>query len=250
MYNIIGIIGLIAELITIITGIIAIKKECMASKLRKILFILFVCALLIISCVFLGMDSGTSEPEPDTYVYNSNIVNNYNISLEDDIAPIEDETVSESTDNNDAFVADYTIEAQVRLADSEDKTWYKAVEAQVGDKLELLIGYYNTSGFTQTDVAIRDYLPKNLRYIDGTTILYNSNHVSGVTMNSNAIADGGVGIGSYGKGANAYIVFTAEVVDNSLVSGENVLVNNAQGGVGDTMVEDHAIIHITYEGEN
>lgn len=143
------------------------------------------------------------------------------------------------------FDYDFTIEKEVRLADSEDKSWHKAVEAKVGDKVEFLIGYYNDSKFTQGEVAIRDYLPKNLKYVEGSTVLRNSNHVSGVTMNSNNIANGGIRIGSYGAGANAYVTFTAEVVDNSLECGANSLINYAQGGVGSTVKEDHATVHVT-----
>lgn len=142
------------------------------------------------------------------------------------------------------FDYDFTIENEVRLADSEDKNWYKSVDAKVGDKVEFLIGYYNNSKSTQSEVAIRDYLPKNLKYIEGSTVLRNSNHVSGVTMDSNKITDGGIQIGSYGPGANAYVMFTAEVVDKNLADGANSLVNYIQGGVGYTTIEDHATVHV------
>lgn len=144
------------------------------------------------------------------------------------------------------FDYDYVIENEVRLSDSKDKTWHKAVEAKVGDKVEFLIGYYNTSGFTQTDVAIRDYLPNNLKYIEGSTKLRNSNHPDGVTMNSNALTDGGIKIGSYGSGANAYVMFTAKVVDKNLSDGTDSLVNYALGGAGNIMIEDSAIVHVVY----
>lgn len=142
------------------------------------------------------------------------------------------------------FDYDFTIEKEVRLADSEDKTWHKAVEAKVGDTVEFLIGYYNNSDLSQADVAIRDYLPKNLEYIEGSTVLRNSNHINGVIMNSNKLTDGGIMIGSYGKGANAYITFKAKVVDNGLACGTNSLVNWAQGGVGSTVKEDHATVRV------
>lgn len=147
------------------------------------------------------------------------------------------------------FDYDFTIEKEVRLVDSEDRSWKKAVEAKVGDKVEFLIGYYNDSHLLQNEVAVRDLLPKNLKLVEGTTVLRNSNHVNGVTMISNKIADGGIRIGSYGAGANAYVTFVAEVVDNSLACGPNSLVNYAQGGVGSTIKEDHATVHVTKECE-
>lgn len=162
----------------------------------------------------------------------------------------EDSKIVSDSEIPDGSNSDFVIEAQVRLADSEDKSWHKSVDAKVGDKVEFLIGYYNNSQFTQGEVAIRDYLPKNLKYIDGSTVLRNSNHISGVTMNSNKITDGGIWIGSYGAGANAYVTFTAEVVDNSLAYGKNSLINYAQGGVGDTVIEDSATVRVVYEDKN
>lgn len=148
------------------------------------------------------------------------------------------------------FDYDFTIEKEVRLVDSEDRSWHKSVDAKVGDKVEFLIGYYNTSDLAQTDVAIRDYLPNNLKYIEGSTKLKNSNHPDGVNMNSDALTDGGIRIGSYGPGANAYIMFTAEVIDKSLADGANSLVNYVQGGVGDTVIEDSATIRVVYGSES
>lgn len=142
------------------------------------------------------------------------------------------------------FDYDFTIENEVRLADSIDKSWHKAVEAKVGDKVEFLIGYYNTSDFTQTNVAVRDYLPNNLKYIEGSIKLKNSNHPNGVSILEDNLVENGIIIGSYGPGANAYVMFTAEVVDKNLADGANSLVNYIHGGVGYITIEDSATVHV------
>ncbi len=133
---------------------------------------------------------------------------------------------------------EFTIENQVRLAGTEK--WSKTVEAKVGDKVEFQIQYKNTSSETQTDVAIKDTLPANLRYVAGSTKIKNSNHPKGDTVNEDYLVTDGLKIGSYGPGANAYLIFTAEVVDEDLVEGSNTLVNWVQAMVGETVNQDYA----------
>lgn len=58
---------------------------------------------------------------------------------------------------------------KARLADGEDKTWYKAVQAGIDDVVEFQIEYDNTSSNRQYGVAIKDVLPESLSYIDGST---------------------------------------------------------------------------------
>lgn len=148
------------------------------------------------------------------------------------------------------FDYDFTVENEVRLADSEDKTWYKAVEAKVGDRIEIQIGYYNTSNESQKNVAIKDILPNNLKYIEGSTMLKNSNYPDGVSIVEDSLVDNGIKIGSYAPAANAYVMFTAEVVNNDLVCGANALNNWVHVGVGYTTIEDSATVHIVLGNKN
>lgn len=143
---------------------------------------------------------------------------------------------------------DFAVNKMVRLADSEDKTWYKYVDAKVGDTVEFMIHYDNISNYLQNDVGVRDYLPKNLEYIQGSTLLYTGS-LNGVTMNSNNITNGGIPIGSFNGGADAFVVFRAKVIDNSLACGDNSLVNWAQVSVGDTSKEAHATVGVAKECE-
>lgn len=147
---------------------------------------------------------------------------------------------------------EYTVEKKVRIAGDSDKTWKDTVTANIGDKVEFLIGYRNTSGVAQRNVIIKDILPNNLRYVPGTTILKNSNFPNGakVVDNQPGIITDTINIGSYGPNANAYVMFTAEVVNNSLACGHNTLVNWGQAGVSSTVRQDHAEVYTTRVCEN
>ncbi len=142
---------------------------------------------------------------------------------------------------------EFSVETKVRLADDEDKTWQDTVEAKVGDKVEFQFQYLNTSNYNQAGVVVRDLLPSNLRYVEGSTIVYNGNHPNGVKLDTDDVINGGVNIGSYDANADAYIRITAEVVDDNLACGSNTLINWAQVRVGDTVVKNHAEVHVQAE---
>lgn len=142
------------------------------------------------------------------------------------------------------FDYEYTVDKKVRLADSEDRTWKESVDAKVGDKVEFRIGYENTSDKSQTGVAIKDILPSNLKYVAGSSVIKNSNHPNGAKIVQDSIVTNGIRIGNYGPGANAYIYFTAEVVDENLACGDNTLINWAQAGVGQKTIQDSASVKL------
>lgn len=142
------------------------------------------------------------------------------------------------------FDYDYTVDKKVRLADSEDRTWKESVDAQIGDKVEFRIEYKNTSDKQQNGVTIKDVLPANLKYISGTTILRNSSHPTGAVMTHDYLVTDGTKIGNYGAGANAYIYFAAEVVNDNLACGDNTLINWAQAGVGSKTIQDSASVKV------
>lgn len=134
----------------------------------------------------------------------------------------------------------FTVEKKVRIAGDTDKTWKESVEAKVGDKVEFQFQYLNTSDYNQTGVVVRDLLPSNLRYVEGSTIVYNGNHPNGVKLDTDDVLNGGVNIGSYDANANAYIRITAEVVDDNLAEGHNTMMSLAQARVGDKTLQDDA----------
>lgn len=139
------------------------------------------------------------------------------------------------------FDYDYTIETLVRL--EGEKEWQKTIEAKVGDKVQFQIQYINTSALDQNGVVVKDILPDNLQYIPESTLFRHAdekgNAVTDCFSGDYLIKDG-LAIGSYTAGSNAYLMITAEVVDNSLGFGSNTLVNWAQAGVGDKVIQDYA----------
>lgn len=142
------------------------------------------------------------------------------------------------------FDYEYTTETRVRLADSEDKTWQKTVDAKVGDKVEFMIEYANTSNSRQEGVVIRDVLPSNLRYVEGSTKIMNDSHPNGDRVLEDYLVEGGIVVGNYGPDANVYILFTAEVVDENLGYGSNTMVNWGRASVGSKVIQDYARVHV------
>lgn len=139
---------------------------------------------------------------------------------------------------------EFTVETKVRLADSEDDTWQDTVEAKVGDKVEFQIQYKNTSDYTQEGVAMKDALPSNFRYVEGSAKLYNVVYPDGATFTEGALVTTGVKIGNYTAGSNAIVRFTTEIVNDDLVRGSNALYNWGQVGVGNTVVQDFATVMV------
>ncbi len=141
------------------------------------------------------------------------------------------------------FDYEYTVEQKVRLAGS-DNDWEDAIKAKVGDKVEFRIEYKNTSDTSQTGVAIKDILPANLKYVAGSTVLKNLNQPSGAKVVRNSLVENGIRIGDYAAGANAYVYFTAEVVDENLEVGANTLTNWSQAGVGQKTIQAYVTVEV------
>ncbi len=143
------------------------------------------------------------------------------------------------------FDTNYTVDKQVRIKGSSDKTWKESVKAKVGDQVEYQITYTNTSKSTQTGVVIRDVLPANVEYVKGSTILYNVSHPQGIKIDQdNLVGENGITIGDYTAGSNAYIRLTGKVVDKSLECGSNTLVNWGRASAAGTVKQDHAEVMV------
>lgn len=144
---------------------------------------------------------------------------------------------------------DFNMKTMVRFTD--EKGWRESIDAEIGDQVEFQIEYNNTGTKTQDNVMIRDILPGNLKYVPGTTKLYNMNYPNWATLTPDGdIVTRGVNIGSYlgsadGKnGGNAFIRFTAEVVDNNLEESIDTIENFVWVGVNNTTIEDSVKIII------
>ena len=136
----------------------------------------------------------------------------------------------------------------VRIKGSGEK-FGEVVNAKVGDEVEFQIEYVNLLADEVKDVMIRDILPNNLEYVENSTYLYNSNHKSGKLLPENTLTTTGLNIGSYKSKGNAYVRFTAKVVDKSLACGTNQLVNWANSTVASKVNKDDASVVVEKTGD-
>ena len=142
---------------------------------------------------------------------------------------------------------DNSLEKTVRLEGATD--WSENVTAKVGDKVEFQIAYVNNSDETVSDVMVKDFLPENLKYVEGSTKIKNANHKSGAVLTDaeGNITTTGINIGSYEAGAKAYIIFTAEVVADDEKCGAQTLTNWANVTVnGEVVDKDSASVNTTF----
>ena len=138
----------------------------------------------------------------------------------------------------------FTVQTSVRLVGDADKSWKKEVDAKIGDKVDFLINYTNTSDVWQNNVIARDILPANLKYVAGSTFIKNGAHPDGATINEDDLVGTGIYIGSYAPNANALIRFTAEVVNDNFTCGKFVLHNWGRATVGNKLVQDSAAVNV------
>lgn len=124
------------------------------------------------------------------------------------------------------------------------KGWKEVVDAKIGDEVEFQIEYKNLTSETVNNVMIRDVLPTNMEYVKDSTYLYNANYQSGVKVVENTVTTTGINIGSYTTNGNAYVRFTAKVVDKSLACGSNQLVNWASSTVDSKVTKDDASVMV------
>ncbi len=132
----------------------------------------------------------------------------------------------------------YVVEKTVRLANGEDKTWKESITAEVGDIVEYQVYYKNTTSYKASNVVVKDSLPVNMA-VKTSPILYNSTTGrAGHTLND--FTANAVSIGGYNLNGEAYLRFTAEVVDNSLACGKNTLRNWVRVSAGSKSIDDSA----------
>ena len=136
----------------------------------------------------------------------------------------------------------------VRIKGSGEK-FAESVNAKIGDEVEFQIEYVNLLADPVKDVMIRDVLPNNLEYVENSTYLYNSNYKEGKLLPENTLTTTGLNIGGYNSKGNAYVRFTAKVVDKSIACGSNQLVNWASSTVASKVTKDDASVMVEKTGE-
>lgn len=125
-----------------------------------------------------------------------------------------------------------------------ETAWGEKVDAKVGDEVEFQIEYVNLSADTAKDVMIRDVLPTNMEYVMGSTYLYNAGNQNGAKVDQNTVTTSGINIGNYSANGNAYVQFTAKVVNKTLACGNNQLVNWASSTVNSKVFKDDASVYV------
>lgn len=145
------------------------------------------------------------------------------------------------------FDTDFRVSQKVRLVG--DDAWHNYVDTKVGDKIEFQTQYQNTDfrDNTHENVTMKAILPKNLKYVPGSTILFTAATPDGAQIEQDTIVEGGISIGTYGKDANAYVRFTVEVVDENLANGTTGLVNWVQASVGQVTLQDFVTVRVYKE---
>lgn len=140
------------------------------------------------------------------------------------------------------FDYNFTVEAKTRL--NGDTEWKETVEAKIGDKVDFQIQYRNTSDKDQYGVAIKDTLPTNLRLVPGSIKIKNSTHPKGDKVLGDSLFTASLAVGDYAPNANVYLMFTAEVVDDNLQQGSNLIKNVVLVGVGDTTMKSSVEVRV------
>jgi len=107
-----------------------------------------------------------------------------------------------------AMQPNFTFAKDVRQ--SGTKIWQDKVTVPQGSTVEYRLSYDNTGNTEQDDVTLKDTLPAGLTYVQGSTKLYASDSPEGKTL-SDEISQGGMNIGGFKPGANAYLTFSARV---------------------------------------
>ena len=142
------------------------------------------------------------------------------------LAPGELDRILESQITQEDRDAVIKMEHRVRLKGTEE--WAKSVDASVGDTLEFSIYYTNVSGVNVENVMLRVSLPDNMEYINGSTILIKKGLLLGARNNEDSILDTGVNIGDFDVDEDACVIYSATVIDKSLVKGLNRLISFAK----------------------
>ena len=140
----------------------------------------------------------------------------------------------------------HKLETTVRIKGTKD--WSESVNAKVGEEVEYQIEYKNLSDTEVRDVMVRDILPDNMEYVAGSTKLYNTNYKDGAKVVEDTVVTSGINIGGYNPRGNAFVRFTAKVVNKDLAC-KSQLVTWASATVNGNVFKDDASVMVTLDGE-
>ncbi|MEO8691769.1 MAG: hypothetical protein ABI397_03220 [Candidatus Saccharimonas sp.] len=124
--------------------------------------------------------------------------------------------------------------------------WVKSYQAQPGETVDYLLNYVNVGEAAQKDVVIKDVLPADMNYVNGSTYVANDTNPNGTKVSDNITSKNGINIGTYAQNGGAYIKFSATVAanDNLDVCGTNTLHNVARAETDFGYKEDSADVTV------
>ena len=155
----------------------------------------------------------------------------------------------------------YTVNLQERFDDY--KTWNDELDnVRIGDVIEFQFEFKNDRSLlssallklgdklglsmTAENVMIRFILPNNLEYVEGSTVLYNSDLPDGATVLDDTVTTDGINIGRYAINGNGYIRIKCRVMNNNLSIGRNEIVIWANATVAGKVEKDSVKLFLTY----
>lgn len=140
----------------------------------------------------------------------------------------------------------FTVSKKVRQAGT--KEWKENINVQPGDKVDYLVEYENTGTTRQNDVVVKDNLPNDVSYVDGSSKIANPTHPGGVATDDGVTSSQGLNIGNYQANSNAFVMFSAKVAgSDKLECGKNTLVNKATVETNNGSKSDTATIVVNKE---
>lgn len=108
------------------------------------------------------------------------------------------------------------VEVDKSVREAGDDGWHNEINAEPGDELEYLIEMKNIGDTTLEDVAVGDNLPKYQSYVEGSTRYANASTGGEFQdLGSDNITRGGEDIGDYAPGANAFVMFEAQLDEHN-----------------------------------
>lgn len=139
------------------------------------------------------------------------------------------------------------FEIQKTVSKAGTNQYAAQVSAQPGDEVEYKIQYKDTGTTQQNNVLIKDQLPAGVTYENGTTQIATSATNGQWTATNDGVTNGGINIGSYAPGGNAYLKFKAKIASNDQLAqcGLNTLVNTATADTANGSKSATATVTVT-----
>jgi uncharacterized repeat protein (TIGR01451 family) len=104
------------------------------------------------------------------------------------------------------------LSVSVQVRSEEDGDWQAHATVAPGEVIDYLVTFKNTGQTKLDDVAVGFNLPRYQQYVEGSTTYANgATDFEVADLDSNNITRGGVDLGNYAPGANAFVAFSAEI---------------------------------------